>query len=71
MICTQLKVILQLYLQVSDVIKNSPSSDVGARYFNEMEVNAVEQQRERLQVDQNGHQVVDFEDWMSASEIVF
>lgn len=56
---------------MSDVIKNSPRSNVGAGYFDEVEVDAVEQQRERLQVDQNGHQVVNFEDRMPASEMIF
>lgn len=48
-------------LQVGDVVKNSPGGDVFALDFDKVEIDGVEEQREGLEKDEAGHQVVDLE----------
>lgn len=54
-----------IYLQVRDVIENGPGLHVLSPDFNEVIIDRVQEQRQRLEEHQYRHYVVNFVDCMS------
>lgn len=51
--------IVKCYSQVGNVVEYGPCSDVLASHLDEVVVDGVEHKRQRLEVNQNGHKVMD------------